>query len=88
VLPGTLTCQVAFDSSNDIAGLLKERGITDVDIAYRESVATTSSRPELFAPISDHDPLKDIIDSLTTALDLPIAGLKTLKNQGTIGGYF
>ena len=88
VLPNTLTGDVAFHSSNDILGLLKEHGITDVDVAYRESVVRDLSGPELFAPVSDFDPLKAIIDPVTTALGLPIAGLKTLKIEGTMGFYF
>ena len=88
VLPDTLTGEVAFHSSNDILDLLKEHGISDVDVAYRESVARGFSGPELFAPVSDLDPLKAVIDPVTTALGLPIAGLKTLKSQGTMGFYF
>jgi hypothetical protein len=88
VLPNTLTGDVAFHSSNDILGLLKEHGITDFDVAYRESVVRDLSGPELFAPVSDFDPLKAIIDPVTTALGLPIAGLKTLKTEGTMGFYF
>jgi len=38
VLPDTLTGEEAFHSSNDILNLLKEHGIFDVDVAYRESV--------------------------------------------------
>ena len=88
VLPDTLTGKVAFHSSNDILNLLKKHGISDVDVAYRESVARAFSGPELFAPISDLDPLKAIIDPVTTALGLPIAGLKTLNRDGTMGFYF
>jgi hypothetical protein len=88
VLPDTLTGDVAFHSSNDILDLLKEHGISDVDVAYRESVARGLSGPELFAPVSDLDPLKAVIDPVTTALSLPIAGLKTLETEGTLGFYF
>jgi hypothetical protein len=88
VLPDTLTGEVAFHSSNDILDLLKEHEISDIDVAYRESVARGFSGPELFAPVSDFDPLKAVIDPLTTALGLPVAGLKTLKSQGTMGFYF
>jgi len=88
VLPDTLTGEVAFHSSNDILDLLKKHGISDVDVAYRESVARGFSGPELFAPVSDLDPLKAVIDPVTTTLGLPIAGLKTLKSKGTMGFYF
>ncbi|KAH9956851.1 hypothetical protein BC827DRAFT_1228401 [Russula dissimulans] len=88
VLPDTLSGELAFYSSQDILGLLRGHGITDVEVAYRESVSRPSSGPELFAPVSHFDPLKAVVDPLTTALGLPIAGLKTLKSQGTMGFYF
>ncbi|KAI6145492.1 hypothetical protein BKA82DRAFT_995627 [Pisolithus tinctorius] len=88
VLPDTLTGEVAFKSSNDILDLLKEHGISDVDVAYRESVAKGSSGPELFAPVWDFDPLKAVIDPVTTSLSLPIAGFETLYSQGKLGFYF
>jgi len=78
-LPDTLTGEVTFHSSTDILGLLKEQGISDVGVAYRELVARASTGPELFTPISNLDPLKAVTDPLTTALGLPIAVLKTLK---------
>ena len=88
VLPDTLTGEVAFHSSKDILDLLAKHGISDVDVAYRESVVRDLSGPKLFAPVSDVDPLKLLIDPVTTALGLPIAGLKTLHNEGTMGFYF
>jgi hypothetical protein len=88
VLPDTLTGEVAFHSSNDILDLLKAHGISDVEVAYRESVARGFSGPELFAPVSDYNPLKAVIDPVTTALSLPIAGLNTLNSHGTMGFYF
>ena len=88
VLPNTLTGEVASHSSNDILNLLKEHFISDVDVAYRESVVTDFSGPELFAPVWHFDPLKAVIDPVTNALGLPIADLGTLENQGTMGFYF
>ncbi|CAE6413398.1 unnamed protein product [Rhizoctonia solani] len=88
VLPDTLTREVASDSSNDILNLLKEHGIFDIEVAYRESVARSFSGPELFAPVRCSDPLQAVIDPVTTALGLPIAGLNTLKSQGTMGFFF
>jgi hypothetical protein len=88
VLPDTLTGEVAFRSSNDILQLLNKHGISNVDIAYRESVVRPLTGPKLFAPVSDLHPLKDVIDPVTTALGLPIAGLKTPHMQGTLGFYF
>jgi len=77
VLPDTLTGAVAHESATKILGLLKELGIAGVDVAYRESVARFLHGPDLFAPVLDLDPLKDVIDNLSTPLSLPIAGRKT-----------
>ena len=88
VLPDTLTGEVAFHSSNDILKLLEEHGITDVDVAYRESVARGFSSPESLALVDDLDPLKAVVDPVTTALVLSIASSKTLHNEGTMGFYF
>ena len=87
-MPDTLTGEVTFHSSNYILNLLREHGISDVDVAYRESVARSFSGPELFAPVSVRDPIEAVIDPVTTALGLPIAGLKTLNSQGTAGFFF
>lgn len=87
VMPDTTTSEQAYNSSKDILDLLKRNGITDVDVAYRESEIKSLGGPGLFAPVSDLDPLKGVIDSLSTPLSLPIAGLKT-KMQGTLGFYF
>lgn len=87
VLPDILTGEVAFLSSKDILALLEDRGIFDVDIAYCESVVRDFKGPRLFAPVTDLNHLKTIIDPVTTALSLSIAGLKTLHNEGTMGVY-
>ena len=68
VLPGTLTDEVAFHSSNDILNLLKEHGIFDLDNEYRQFVARGFSGPELFTLVSDQDPLEAVIDPVTMYL--------------------
>ena len=88
VLPDSTTGDAAFESSQDILQLLERHDIHDIDVAYRESVAQLLTGPELLAPVDDLHPLKDVIDWVTTALSLPIAGLKTLHMQGTLGFYF
>jgi hypothetical protein len=62
VLPDSTTGDAAFESSQDILTLLKQYDIHDIDVAYRESVAQPFTGPELLAPVSDLDPLKDVID--------------------------
>jgi hypothetical protein len=86
--PDSTTGDAAFESSQDILQLLKQHDIDDIDVAYRESVAQPLTGPQLLAPVNDLHPLKDVTDWVTTALSLPIAGLKTLHMQGTLGFYF
>ncbi|KAG9006378.1 hypothetical protein FRB94_000842 [Tulasnella sp. JGI-2019a] len=88
VLPDSTTGNAAFESSQDILNLLKKHNIHDVDVAYRETVTHPLTGPELWAPVSDFHHLKDVTDWVTTALSLPIAGLKTLHMRGTLGFYF
>ena len=88
VLPDTLTGEVAFNSSSDILKLLGEHGITYVDVAYRKSMVKSLSGARLLAPVDNDDHLKAVVDPVTTALGLSIAGLKTLDNQGTMCFYF
>ncbi|PIL25967.1 hypothetical protein GSI_11721 [Ganoderma sinense ZZ0214-1] len=89
VLPDTLIAAVAHESSKDIRAFLDSLQVQNVDIAYRESVYTTLSGhgPALYRPVEVGDPLKDVIDNVSVALSLPIAGRKTTM-QGTLGPYF
>jgi len=87
VKPDSATGEQAHNSAMEILDLLKRYHVTDVDVEFRESEVNFAAGPELFAPVSDEDHLKDVIDNLSTALSLPIAGLKT-KMQGTLGFYF
>ena len=74
VIPVTLTGDIVHHSVNDILKLLKKHDITDVEVAYRESVAKFSAGPELFTPVSDLGPLKDVIDNRLphSACPLPV----------------
>ncbi|KAG8756942.1 hypothetical protein FRC11_004910 [Ceratobasidium sp. 423] len=88
VLPDSTTGDAAFHSAQEILQLLKSHGIEDIDVAYRESTARFLANSPLLAPFNNLNPLKDVADWITTALSLPIAGLKTLYMQGTLGFYF
>jgi hypothetical protein len=87
VLPDTLTGAVAHESSKDIRAFLDSLHAQDIDIAYRESRYMPAYGPDLFAPIEDGHSLKDVIDSVSVPLSLPIVGRKTTM-QGTLGPYF
>jgi hypothetical protein len=88
VLPDSTNGDAAFDSAQGILELLKKYEINDIDIAYRESESQRLASPILYAPVNDVHPLKSVIDWVTTALSLSIAGLRTLHKQGTLGFYF
>jgi hypothetical protein len=89
VLPDTLSGGVAHDSSKDIRALLDSLQIQDIDIAYRESIykPLLGHGPALSPTVENRDSLKDVIDNVSVALSLPIAGRKTTM-QGTLGPYF
>ncbi|KAK1224294.1 hypothetical protein PQX77_012802 [Marasmius sp. AFHP31] len=88
VRPDSTNGDAAFNSAKNIIKLLKQHGIDDIDIAYRESEARPLAGPILYAPVENVHPLKAVIDWVTTPLSLPIAGLETLHMQGTLGFYF
>ncbi|KAF8467938.1 hypothetical protein DFH94DRAFT_795956 [Russula ochroleuca] len=88
VLPDSLAGEDAFNSANAILALLEDEDITAIDIEFRESVFRRSAGAELYEPASDLDATKHVIDPLSTALGLPIAGAKTPHSQGTMGFYF
>ena len=88
VLPGTLTGAVAHDSSEDIRAFLDSLCVQGIDIAYREALyKPLSGCPALFPPVEDGDSLKNVIDNVSVALSIPIAGRKT-SMRGTLGPYF
>jgi len=89
VVPGTLTGALAHESASDILAYLNGLEVQNIDIAYRESIFSSlrAHGPALYPPVEDGDDLKDIIDNVSVALSLPIAGLKTTM-QGTLGPYF
>ena len=89
VLPDTLTGSLAHELNQEIRVFLKKLSVTNVDIAFRESIAQPMVRngPALYAPAETGDHLKEFIDNVSTALSLPICGRKTTM-QGTLGPYF
>ena len=88
VLPGSLLAEEAFSSANGLLELLKGHGIHDVDVEYRESVYRSLTGPKLYEPASNLNPIKSVIDPLTTSLGLPIANAKTPHAEGTLSFYF
>ena len=83
VLPDTLSGAVAHDSSKDICAFLDSLHIQEINIAYRESLYMPAHGPTLLSPVEDGDSLKDVINNVSVALSLPIAGRKTTM-QGTL----
>ncbi|KAJ7630540.1 hypothetical protein FB45DRAFT_746566 [Roridomyces roridus] len=88
VLPGTTDGNAAFAAAQGILRLLQEHDLDRVDVAFRESEARLLGGPALYAPAGDLDPLVPFIDSLSTSLSMPIAGLQTSDIRGTLGFFF
>ncbi|KAF4597047.1 hypothetical protein EYR40_007497 [Pleurotus pulmonarius] len=89
VLPDTLPGAAAHEAAKDIRAFLDGLQADNIDIAFRETIAKLlyGHGSTLFAPAEDSDALVDVIDNVSVALSLPIAGLKTTM-QGTLGPYF
>ena len=77
----------AHTSANGCLDLLKEFGITDVEVEFRESTYTPLTGPNLLEPASDLDPDVDVRGPLTLALGLSIAAQATPHAEGTGGIY-
>lgn len=88
VYPGTFTGAVMHNSAKDIRVFLDSLHVQKIDIVYRESIyMPLSGGPVLFSPVEDDDSLKNVIDNVSVALSIPIAGLRTTM-QGTLGPCF
>lgn len=88
VVPDTLVRSLACHASKDILALLISLDIHNIDIAFREAVSRPLSRDQsLLPPAEDGDPIQNVIDNVSVALSIPIAGLTT-NMQGTLGPYF
>lgn len=79
-----LTAKAAYDCSLEILDLLKQYDVSDVDVAFRESVVEPLSSLALRDTDTDLDSCKV---SSTSLLSLPVAGIGR-KAQGTLGFYF
>ena len=87
VAPETLFGEDAHTSANGCLDLLKEFGIIDVEVEYRESIYTQSAGPTLLEPVVDLDPTVDVRGPLTPVLGLSIAAQATPHAEGTGGIY-
>ncbi|KAG9111561.1 hypothetical protein FRC07_008046 [Ceratobasidium sp. 392] len=87
VAPETLLDEDAHTSANSCLDLLKEFGIIDVEVEFRESIYTPSADSNLLKPASNLDPDVDVRGPLTPALGLSIAAQTTPHAEGTGGIY-
>ncbi|KAF6748457.1 hypothetical protein DFP72DRAFT_1174346 [Ephemerocybe angulata] len=74
---------VAFRES-----VVRPLALNDFDDVEKIFYQHSRSSFELFAPVREGHHLQNVIDWATTSLSLPIAGLKTLHIQGSLGFYF
>ena len=87
VMPGTLSRDDAEVAAVGCKDILAQSQITDVEIAFRESVFTRSAGPQLLDYISHIDPNVDVRGPFTPALGLQIAAKATPHIEGTGGLY-
>jgi hypothetical protein len=83
----TLFGEDAYNSANGCLELLKEFGITDVEVEYRESIYSQLAGPTLLKTVSNWHPTVDVRGPLTPALGLSIAAKATPHAEGTGGLY-
>ncbi|KAL5490711.1 hypothetical protein ACEPAI_5545 [Sanghuangporus weigelae] len=84
VMPGTLSRDDAEDAAVRCKEILLEYKIIDVEIAFRESIFTRFSGPQLLDYVSFVDPTADVRGPFTPALGLQIAP-KTFPYFGGTG---
>ena len=87
VAPETLFREDAHTAAHGCLGLLKEFGITDVEVEYRESMYTRLAGPDLLKPACMLHPTVDVRGPLTPALGLFIAAQATPHIECT-GGFY
>jgi hypothetical protein len=87
VAPETLSGEDAHTAAHGCLDLLREFGITDVEIEYRESIYTRSAGLNLLKPVEDEHPTAPIRGPLTPVLGLFIPAQATPHVGGTGGLY-
>ncbi|KAF8304997.1 hypothetical protein DL93DRAFT_2127334 [Clavulina sp. PMI_390] len=87
VVPDSTTATTAQDAAQVILALLKDYGITDVDVDFRESRYIHAVGPQLFGPVIRVDPLVDVIGPLTPTLGLGISTTTSPAVEGTMALY-
>lgn len=88
VMPRTLSHQDAKDAAVRCKQILAESQITNVEIAFRESVFTRSAGPQLLNHVPHGHPTADLRAPFTPALGLRIAPKAFPNSEGTGGLYF
>ncbi|KAG7439561.1 uncharacterized protein BT62DRAFT_1055711, partial [Guyanagaster necrorhizus] len=87
VFPESTSTTAAHDAAQDILALLKDYQITDVDVDFRQSFYTREASPQLLKPVSDLNPLVNVISPLTPTLGLCISTKARPDIQGTMALY-
>ena len=87
VQPGPLSREVAEVVAVGCKELLEDSAITDVEVAFRESLFTRSAGPQLLNHVFSMHATADVRSPLTPALGLQIAAQATPRFEGTGGIY-
>ena len=83
VKPGSLSREDAKVAAVGCERLLKKFKLTDIEVAFRESLFTRSAGPQLLEYVSSLNATADVRSPLTPALGLQIAAQATPYAEGT-----
>ncbi|KAK0193406.1 hypothetical protein F5146DRAFT_1110115 [Armillaria mellea] len=83
VKPGSLSRKDTEAATVDCEGLLSKFKLTDVEVAFRESLFIRSAHPKLLKYVYSSNPTAGVRAPLTTALGLQIAAQDTMYAEGT-----
>ena len=92
VYPGSTSADTAHDVSQDILSILKENGVEDVEVEWREAVTEKVAGPPLLPVVDTRDPTAHIRRHLTATIGMPIVIAHRQdvapESEGTIRFFF
>jgi len=90
VTPGSTSSDLAHDVSQEILRLLREYGVDDVVVEWREAVLQRLAGPPLMGHVGSTDPTHHLRRFLTALLGVPLAtqGMEKDDSQGTLTLWF
>lgn len=90
VTPGSTSSNTAHEVSQEILSLLREHGVEDTVVEWREGVLQRMAGPPLMRHVGNANPTHHVRRFLTTLLGIPLAtqGMEDDDVQGTLTLWF